>query len=421
MCYSSQIIAEWKKYRRQYSVEISVRDYFDLFWRRGQGDKVKIPKGMEDSFSEPESDAERDITTLVDKWRAAETLRLEQELFKQRRRLADADRALATKPTMKAAEDNRIAASKVTQILAWLANIQRDVPKPRDSRIFPSHYCHVIVSENGQRVLKPMRYGCRPAGKPAFYDTKYPGTYNARRDNLEGFWKGQFGYHHGIMVATCFYENVDRDGKNVVLEFRPNSAQQMLVACLWSRWTAPGEPDLLSFAAITDEPPPEVAAAGHDRCIVPIRPENIDAWLNPESANLLRVTKLMTTNNVLERYPISGLIGGRLHGQEDGRGDAQAGAGWANAAGRQDARADRSSGWRGTPDRVHVEGPAGGRRHRCVTRHVAGASCPAGCAATGGLAPRAVATAYRAWFWNRVVDAQAGACAHRAFVRGVLQ
>jgi putative SOS response-associated peptidase YedK len=286
MCYSSQIVAEWKKYRRHYSVEISVRDYFDLFWRRGQGDKVKIPKGMEDSFRKPESDAERDIQALIEQCRAAETSRLEQELFKQRRRLADADRALATKPTKKATDDNRIATSKVSQIVTWLADIQRADPKPRDSRIFPSHYCHVIVSENGKRVLKPMRYGCRPAGKPAFYDTKYPGTYNARRDNLEGFWKGQFGHHHGIMVATCFYENVDRDGKNVVLEFRPDSAHPMLVACLWSRWTAPGEPDLLSFAAITDEPPAEVAAAGHDRCIVPIKPENIDAWLNPASADL---------------------------------------------------------------------------------------------------------------------------------------
>ena len=60
----------------------------------------------------------------------------------------------------------------------------------------------------------------------------------------------------------------------------------MLVACLWSHWQEPGEPDLLSFAAITDEPPAEVAAAGHDRCIIPIKPENMDAWLNPDPKNL---------------------------------------------------------------------------------------------------------------------------------------
>ena len=38
---------------------------------------------------------------------------------------------------------------------------------------------------------------------------------------------------------------------------------------------------LLSFAAITDMPEPEVAAAGHDRTIINIKPEHVDAWLNP--------------------------------------------------------------------------------------------------------------------------------------------
>jgi putative SOS response-associated peptidase YedK len=71
-----------------------------------------------------------------------------------------------------------------------------------------------------------------------------------------------------------------------VLEFRPRPPHEMLVACLWSRWTGEGEPDLDSFAAITDEPPAEIAAAGHDRCIVPIKPANLDAWLDPDPGNL---------------------------------------------------------------------------------------------------------------------------------------
>jgi putative SOS response-associated peptidase YedK len=62
----------------------------------------------------------------------------------------------------------------------------------------------------------------------------------------------------------------------------------MLVACLWNyhKGTDSGEGELFSFAAITDEPPPEVAAAGHDRCIIPIKRENLDAWLNPDPSNL---------------------------------------------------------------------------------------------------------------------------------------
>ena len=100
------------------------------------------------------------------------------------------------------------------------------------------------------------------------------------------------------MVVSAFFENVSRhkaegrelrpgeEPENMVLEFRPRPAHDMLVACLWSKWTGPGEPDLLSFAAITDDPPAEVAAAGHDRCIVSIKPETIDAWLNPNPKDL---------------------------------------------------------------------------------------------------------------------------------------
>ena len=47
--------------------------------------------------------------------------------------------------------------------------------------------------------------------------------------------------------------------------------------CLWSHWQD-GAESLDSFAAITDEPPPEISAAGHDRVIISLKSENIDAW-----------------------------------------------------------------------------------------------------------------------------------------------
>lgn len=48
---------------------------------------------------------------------------------------------------------------------------------------------------------------------------------------------------------------------------------------MWSHWTDSKGPelDLLSFAAITDEPEPEVAAAGHDRTIINIKPKHSEA------------------------------------------------------------------------------------------------------------------------------------------------
>ena len=298
MCYSAQVWADYKRYVRDFGALLSIMEFFDLFWRRNSDPTVKIPKGMELPFLNP-SDAEAaKVKSLIDEFAAEQATKFEQELFKQRKRLADAERVLASKPTKAASESQRIATSKIESTLGRLADLRRVEPLDRDARIFPGTYAPVMVMENGQRVIKPMRYQCRPAGKPAFYDTKFPGTNNARRDNLEGFWKDLFGFSHGLMVVNAFYENVNRhraegrelakgeEVENRILEFRPRPTQDMLVACLWSRWTGPGEPDLLSFAAITDEPPPEVSAAGHDRCIIPIKSEHIDAWLNPDRKNL---------------------------------------------------------------------------------------------------------------------------------------
>ena len=298
MCYSAQIWADYKRYVRDFGALLSIKEFFDLFWRRNEDPKIKIPKGTDKPFVEAADADGLEIKALIDAFAWEQATKFEQELFKQRKRLADAERVLASKPTKSAAESQRIATSKIEATMGRLADLRRSEPLDRDARIFPGVYAPLMVMEAGQRVIKPMRYQCRPVGKPAFYDVKFPGTYNARRDNLEGFWKDLFGVSHGLMVVNAFYENVNRhrfEGRdmregeapeNRILEFRPRPTQDMLVACLWSKWSGPGEPDLLSFAAITDEPPPEVSAAEHDRCVIPIKPENIDAWLNPDRKNL---------------------------------------------------------------------------------------------------------------------------------------
>ena len=299
MCYSARIIADYRKYTKDYGAEMSIKEFVDLFWRRTHTDpKTRIPKALAAPFGDPRSDEEVAIKALIDQFDAMQTADLERELFKQRKRLADAERTLLTKTTKAATESKRIATDKVEWALGKLADIRRTELVEEDSRIFPGWYALVMVMEGGRRVIKPMRYQCRLAGKPAAYDAKFPGTYNARRDNLEGFWRAQFGYTHGLVVMDSFFENVNRhraegrelepgeEVENLILEFKPQSSQPMLAACLWSRWSAPGEADLLSFAAITDDPPPEVAAAGHDRCVIPIKPEHIDAWLKPDPKNL---------------------------------------------------------------------------------------------------------------------------------------
>lgn len=298
MCYSAQVWAEYRKYTASFGAKISIQEYVKLFVDRRTDAKIKIPKAMERDFLHPKTTEEREIKAAIDEFHATEKTRLEQELFKQRKRLNDAERTLATKTTKAASESKRIATDKIARATARLADLRRSEPKDRDARIYPGYYAPVMIMEQGKLVVKPMRYQCRPPGKPAFYDTKFPGTYNARRDNLEKFWKGLFGHNHGLMLISAFYENVDRhrvegralrpgeEPENVILEFKPRAGEDMLIACLWSHWSGKAEPELLSFAAITDEPPPEVAAAGHDRCVIPIKREHVNAWLNPDAQNL---------------------------------------------------------------------------------------------------------------------------------------
>ena len=289
MCYSAQINAEYQKLVRRFGATMSLEEFTALYLMDPGKKRPKTPKALDDAFGRGTSPAERAIAAAVAQWNRAEVQVLEQDLFAQRRRLADAERALQVKPTKKAESERGIASRKIGRALAKLADLKRTQPEAGDSRIFPGYYAPVIVSEGGQLVIRPMRYQCRLAGKPANYDQRYPGTYNARRDSLEKFWAPAFGHTHGLMVVDTFYENVEGpDGRNQVVQFTPRTGEPMLVACLWSHWSDPAgqEADLLSFAAITDDPEPEVAAAGHDRTIINIKPEHVGAWLNPEPADL---------------------------------------------------------------------------------------------------------------------------------------
>lgn len=285
MCYSAQIEADYTKYVKMFGAAISLREFAELYWEHG-GRNLKVPIALEAAFLDVPTDEGRHIQALIAETNALRTTTLEQELFKQRTRLVDAERVLQMKTTKAATESKRIASDKIDAAVRRLADLKRTTMKDGDSRIYPGWYAPVMIVREGCRVVVPMRYRCRLPGWTEKTEREKPGTYNARRDSLNGAWRKLFGHNHGLMVVNRFYENVDRNGKNVVLEFDPTPPQQMLVACLWSRTPMPDEPDLWSFAAITDEPPPEVAAAGHDRCIVPIKPENVDAWLNPDPSNL---------------------------------------------------------------------------------------------------------------------------------------
>lgn len=273
MCYSALVLADLRKLERRFDAAIDVAAYDALVDTRLQAGRVRIPNAMDDALVALDGPAAGKVRA----WRAQQTEDLLRQLAEQEARLQRAREKLAVRETKAALNDVRVATNKIAQFNSRLQDLARADPKPRDARIWSGDYCSVALVD-GDRLLRPMRYQCRMPGWTAETEKQYPGTYNARRDNLETSWKRLFGRQHALMVVERFYESVDRDGKAVELEFVPRTREPMLVPCLWSY----DERDrLYSFAAITDDPEPEVAEAGHDRTILDLKPEHVEAWLNP--------------------------------------------------------------------------------------------------------------------------------------------
>ena len=297
MCYSAMVIADWKVFLRETGILMSLPEFHELMQRRIDDPAgVRLPRGFDLEFREPHTPEEHAIRDLSDRYRSTQTSRLETEIFAQRKRLADAERKLAARPTRAAAESKRIATGKVQQLLGNLALLKDERPHVNDYRIFPKSYAPIVVVRDGRKVLVPARYLLRQPGAPAVMDERLSGNYNARRDNLTRFWRNQFGVTHALLVIDSFFENVTAaDGRNQVLHFVPRPSGRMFIACLFAQWADPQSGDtLLSFAAITDEPPPEVAAAGHDRMIVNLRPENIDRWLTPQGRSIDELQSILS-------------------------------------------------------------------------------------------------------------------------------
>lgn len=265
-----------------------------------------MSRDLQRNFVNPETDVQKRTAGYIAQYLKEKRAEWESEVFAQKRRIAAAEESLAKKETKKAREDIRIGTAKSQALLERLIDLRRAEPNNEDARIFPMMYAPVLVRENEGTIIRPMRYACRLAGKPADYDKRFPGTYNARRDSLDDYWSKVYGHHHAVMIISGFYENVplhlyehrelapDEKLKNLVLQFDPQPSSDMLVACISDRWTKPNESDLYSFAAITDEPLPEIAATGHQRTIITIQERYLSEWLSPRQLSEDRLQHILS-------------------------------------------------------------------------------------------------------------------------------
>lgn len=295
MCYAAMARADLADCLRDFDAVLDTDMFEHLYWERVNSPRagIRFPLTIDRYFLQPRNEAEARVKRAIDAYRAVKIPEWEQEIFKQRKRFADAERALKVKHTKKAQADLGISSRKIEQLKGWLDGTKTLDNKPDDLIVHAMNYGPVLVQSNGTRKLTAMRYHCRLAGKSASIDRQLPGLYNARKTSLLDWWAPVFGARHALFIIKGFRENVKRhdmegrellpgeEPENVVLQFSPRDHQDMLVPCVWDLWEHNGEV-LQSFALITDEPPPEVAAAGHDRCPINLTRSAAEGWLSPE-------------------------------------------------------------------------------------------------------------------------------------------
>lgn len=305
MCVSAIVNQHLASLRRYFGAEVEWRMFEDLYRARAEDTSIKICKALDANFDQPKSEVELRIKSYTEAYRRKAAQELATEFSELTTRLEDAERALQKKSTKTALKERETATNKIKANKRRSEQLQRREAAPSDSQIYPKYYAPLVIQDGARRLIVPMRYLCRPAGMPESFDSKYSGSYNARRDKLDEFWSRLFGTSHGLIMVSSFYENVPRHlyekreltpgekPSNIMLHFNPRSADSMLIACLWSHWTGKDGASLDSFAAVTDDPPPEIAATGHNRCIIPIKPENIAEWLNPAGVDKTRLQEIL--------------------------------------------------------------------------------------------------------------------------------
>lgn len=296
--YSATVWTDPKLYAEHFQGHIDLNAFHESFRRRAAGDRVAIPTEVDQAFLETQELELEPIRDLVIRHRLAQIRTADEEIASQVARLADAQRCLGSNEAKAAGHSTRMSTHKIAAARRRRASLAQNVDGCQLGRMFPGSFVPIVTVQDGQTLIRPMRYQCRPSNVERRMESLLESPHHARKDSLQGRWRSEFGHTHGVIAVESFFEAValhrlrNRQlvkGEGLAaleLEFFPSPRQTLYIACLWSHWQRPGRPDLLSFATIVDRAPEQVQAAGQDICPMVIKQENVNAWLNPDPTDL---------------------------------------------------------------------------------------------------------------------------------------
>lgn len=289
MCYSALIREDLERTRRRFNARVDIEAFATLYKQREIFPELKIPAGLIASLLKYSG-----IGSVKSRISDADARFQAQEQERAAIALAELDGEIEQ---LAAAQEKKPSRTGLERLAAKRRKRTKLLRPPAiaagDYRIYPYQFAPIIVDDGGERVIVPARYRLLPrtgVEVPAKYN-----VFNARRDSLQSVrsWKPLFGRQHALFPFLRFFEWVEPEGKSVELSFAPEGIDGMWAASLYEVCQIPGVGPVRSFAMVTDEPPAEVAAAGHDRCPVFLDESLIDRWLQPQGQSLTDLDEML--------------------------------------------------------------------------------------------------------------------------------
>tara|TARA_B110001454_G_C12723340_1_gene436785 strand:+ start:4122 stop:5033 length:912 start_codon:yes stop_codon:yes gene_type:complete len=289
------IEADLRKLEKQFGVKIDWSSFDEAFNIRSKYSQSMIPSGL-DSYiiQNAETPLQKRLAKMAKAHYQAEIDKFSAKLKKYEQDVKDFEAKLKSGSKIKDLESKLQKRRETVEWHKEKINYYERIEETGAPRVFPNFFAPVIVDQGKEKLVKLMRYHVCPKNGKELNAFKY-NLFNARRDRLldSRTWKPLFGKQHAIFPFHRFYESVaGANGQAKIIYFEPKEKEIMWSAAIYEE--AKIEPGFLrSFAAVTDEPPPEVAETGHDRCPVFLSEDKFELWLNPTGIPREELVKLL--------------------------------------------------------------------------------------------------------------------------------
>jgi putative SOS response-associated peptidase YedK len=177
--------------------------------------------------------------------------------------------------------------------------------------IAPTQMAPVVVVQDNEVVLKPMRWGLIPFwAKDESIGSR---LINARAESVKDkpAFRAPFKRRRCLVVADSLYEwkPLPESRLKQPMRILLKSDDPFAFAGLWDTWTCPDGSELESFTIITGDAN-ELVRSIHNRMAVILPPESFQKWLDPafqDTEELARLLRPFPAES-MKAYPVSPLV-----------------------------------------------------------------------------------------------------------------